>query len=84
MVAAFALNVRSQGPDGSFVAVDLSLVFTNLQAARVIAAIHEELVLVLLQLPLIPLQFALVRAKIHRAGGLAGKQGSRAHEQSYG
>jgi len=71
VVAAFALNVRSQSTYGSFVAVDLGLVFPNLQAARVIVAIQNKLVPVLLQLPLISLQFALVGAKIHCASGLA-------------
>lgn len=68
--ATVAVDVSPEIPDGSPVAPDLRLIFANLPFWRVIPAIPNQPVSVLLKLPLITLQFALVGAEIDRAARL--------------
>lgn len=46
--ALVAANVRPQASDGGFVALDLGLIFTNLQFGRPAAAVEHQPVAVLL------------------------------------
>ena len=69
-----AMNVRPQASDGSLVALNLSLVFTNLYFGRPASAVQYKPVAVLLELPLIALEFALVGLQINSAASLCWKQ----------
>lgn len=75
---AVTANIGTQAFEGSLVAPDLHLILANLYFGCMVPAIKNKAVAVLLQLPFIALQFALVSAEINSAPHLGRSQGSRA------
>ena len=65
-----ATDVRPQAFDGGFVPLDLDLIFTNLHFGRTAAAVQYQPVAILLELPLIALEFALVGLQLNSAASL--------------
>jgi len=72
--ALVAMNVRPQASDGRLVALNLRLIFMDLDFRRAAAAVQYQTVAVLLELPLITLEFALVGLQINSAASLCWKQ----------
>lgn len=68
--ATVVADISPEIPDGCFVAADLRLVFMNLPFRSVIAAIRHQTISVLLKLPLVTLQLALVSTEVDRAARL--------------
>jgi hypothetical protein len=72
-----AANACAQLLYGGFVAMDLGLVFTDLPARSVAPLVKHQAVPVLLQLPLVALQFALVCSEVDSGACLSRQKGSR-------
>jgi hypothetical protein len=72
-----ATNVRPQASDGGFVTLDLGLIFVNLHFGCPSTAVQDQPVTILLHLPLIALEFALVSLQINSAASLGWKQSRR-------
>ena len=69
-----ATDIRPQVSDGGLVTLDLGLIFANLQFGRPAAAVQYKPIAVLLQLPLVALEFALIGLQINSAASLCRKQ----------
>jgi hypothetical protein len=76
-------DICPQPADGSFIATDLDTVLADLPSAGATSAVKGQPVAVLLQLPLIPLQFALISAEIAYTSGLSRQQRREAQEHCY-
>jgi hypothetical protein len=72
--ATVAVDICPEIPDGSPVVPNLRLIFANLPFGRMISAIKHQAVSVLLELPLITLQFVLIDTEIGRAARLRRQQ----------
>ena len=72
-----ATDVCPQAFDGGFVPLDLGLIFTNLHFGRTAAAVQYQPVAILLELPLIALDFALVCLQLNSAASLGWNQSRR-------